>query len=97
MNLNEKLITILYELLDKNKYDQLILPKLYLSDFFPFYQSLIVPNDIKIKLADKFIGVSKSYNDLINSLSLIKQYTNNNTIKLLTSIKHNFEKIINIC
>lgn len=42
LNLNEKLITILYELLDKNKYDQLILPKLYLSDFFPFYQSLFL-------------------------------------------------------
>ena len=31
---DDKLISFLYELLDNNKYDKLILPKLYLSDFF---------------------------------------------------------------
>ena len=80
---DEKLLLVLYELMDNNKYDQLILPNLYLSNFFEFYKTLIIPNNIKIKLADSVFKVSNSYFDLMNSISLISQFTNNNFVKLL--------------
>ena len=94
---DEKLLLILYELMDNNKYEQLILPKLYLSNFFDFYKTLIIPNNIKIKLADSVFKVSNSYFDLMNSISLISQFTNNNFVKLISIIKNYYDKINSIC
>ena len=94
---NEKLLLVLYELMDNNKYDELILSKLYLSNFFEFYKTLTIPNDIKKKLAENIINVSNSYNDLINSINLISQFTNNNFVKLISIIKSYYDKINSIC
>ena len=94
---NEKLLLVLYELMDNNKYDELILTKLYLSNFFDFYKTLTIPNDIKKKLAENIINVSNSYNDLINSINLISQFTNNNFVKLISIIKSYYDKINSIC
>ena len=38
--------------MNNNKYDNLILPKLYLSKFFKFYKTLEIPEDIKAILND---------------------------------------------
>lgn len=94
---NEKLLLVLYELMDNNKYDELILSKLYLSNFFEFYKTLTIPNDIKKNLAENIINVSNSYKDLINSFNLISQFTNNNFVKLISIIKSYYDKINSIC
>ena len=94
---NEKLLSILYELMNNNKYDNLILPKLYLSKFFKFYKTLEIPEDIKAILQNSFIISSKTYNDLLNSFSLISEFTKKNFVNILTSVKNNYEKIHEIC
>jgi hypothetical protein len=97
LNQKEKLSNFLYELIDNNKYDKLILPKLFLSKYFSFYKTLIIPDDIKIKLINNFINVSSSYNDILNSFSLISEFTNKNFIEILTCIYNNYDKIYKIC
>ena len=94
---NEKLLSILYELMNNNKYDNLILPKLYLSKFFKFYKTLEIPEDIKAILQNSFIISSKTYNDLLNSFSLISEFTNKKFVSILISVKNNYEKIHEIC
>jgi hypothetical protein len=94
---NEKLLSILYELMNNNKYDNLILPKLYLSKFFKFYKTLEIPEDIKAILQNSFIISSKTYNDLLNSFSLISEFTKKNFVNILASVKNNYEKIHEIC
>lgn len=93
----EKLLDFLYDLLDNNKIDELILAKLYLSNFFPFYKTLLIPDDIKIKLENKFIKASNCVNDLLNSFCLISEFTNKNFIKILLSVYNNYDRINNIC
>ena len=94
---NETLLIILYELMNNNKYDKLILPKLYLSNFFSFYKTLTIPEDIKAILENTFIISSKTIDELINAFSLISEFTNKSFLSILMSIKNNYEKIHEIC
>ena len=93
----EKLLDFFNELINNNKYDKLILPKLYLSKYFSFYKTLIVFDEIKTKLAYQFINASNSYNDLLNSFYLISEFLNKNFIKILICVSNNYDKINNIC
>ena len=60
----EKDLSVIIELRDNNPFDKLILAKLYLSEFNPFYQSLPITQEIKLSLIDSFIQASPSYEKL---------------------------------
>ena len=90
---NKKLLSNLYSLMNNNKYDKFILAKLYLSKFFPFFKELTIPEDIKSILENSFIYSSKTCDELLNSFSLISEFTNKNFVRILLSIKNNYDKI----
>ena len=90
---DEKLLSNLYSLMNNNKYDKFILAKLYLSKFFPFFKELTIPEDIKSILENSFIYSSKTCDELLNSFSLISEFTNKNFVRILLSIKNNYDKI----
>jgi len=90
---DEKLLSNLYSLMNNNKYDKFILAKLYLSKFFSFFKELTIPEDIKSILENSFIYSSKTCDELINSFSLISEFTNKNFVRILLSIKNNYDKI----
>ena len=92
----DKLWFVLNELMD-NKTDELILPKLFLSNFFSFYKTLTLPDEIKTKIKKTLITVSNSYKDLINSLCLISSFVDKNFIAMLKYINDNYETIHNLC
>ena len=79
--------------MNNNKYDKFILAKLYLSKFFSFFKELTIPEDIKSILENSFIYSSKTCDELINSFSLISEFTNKNFVRILLSIKNNYDKI----
>ena len=94
---DEKLLSNLYSLMNNNKYDKFILTKLYISKFFSFFKVLKIPEDIKSILENSFICSSKIFNELLNSFSLISEFTNKNFVKILLSIKNNYDNIYEIC
>ena len=79
--------------MNNNKYDKFILAKLYLSKFFSFFKELTIPEDIKSILENSFIYSSKTCDELLNSFSLISEFTNKNFVRILLSIKNNYDKI----
>ena len=95
LNEKEKLIQLFMEL-KENKYDNIILPKLYLCNY-SFLKDISISEEIKNFLIDKLIFSSITFNNLETSLSLISFYYNKSYIKILSSIYDNFDKIIEIC
>ena len=96
-NLNEKIEEFLIDLRDNNKFDNLILSKLYLSKYSSFYRELPISIEIKKSLINKFFYSSKSFIDLETSFSLISEYLNKNFVNILFVIKENYDKINEIC
>ena len=95
LNQKEKLTQLFIELKD-NKYDNFILPKLYLCNY-SFLKDIPISDEIKNFLIDKLILSSVTFNNLETSLSLISVYYNKSYIKILSSIYDNLDKIIEIC
>jgi hypothetical protein len=85
------------DLRDNNPYDNLILAKLYLSNYNEFYRSIPISADMKNSLMGKFIHTSNTYEELCKSFSLIAEYINYNFPTLLLIIVDNFNKIHDIC
>ena len=97
INQNGKMFAFLKEL-DSNKIDDLILPKLFISNYYNiFYKTLLISEDIKIILINKLIIVSNYLSDFLNSFSLISNYMNKDFIKILLYIKYNYDKIFEMC
>ena len=97
LGLYQYLEDILKDLRDNNKYINLILQKLYLSEYNIFYKNISISKDIKNDLIKKLIYASKSFNDLILSFNLISEYVNKDFINILLIITENYEKINKIC
>ena len=97
LGLYQYLEDILKDLRDNNKYINLILQKLYLSEYNIFYKNIPISKDIKNDLIKKLIYASKSFNDLILSFNLISEYVNKDFINILLIITENYEKINKIC
>ena len=85
------------DLRDNNPYDNLILARLYLSNYNEFYRSIPISSDMKNSLMGKFIYTSDTYEELCKSFSLISEYINYNFPTLLLIIVDNFNKIHSIC
>ena len=93
---NNKIEFILKDL-SHNKFDKLILPKLYLTEYHTFYDNIIISNEIKLILSNKLIEASNSYSNLITSFTLISKYVNKDFVKILTIIINNYDNINKIC
>jgi len=89
--------TIMKDLRDNNPYDNLILARLYLSNYNEFYRSIPISPEMKNSLMGKFIYTSDNYEELCKSFSLISEYINYNFPTLLLIINDNFSKIYEIC
>lgn len=88
---------IMKDLRDNNAYDNLILAKLYLSEYSNFYRGIPISEDLQNSLMGKFISTSENYNNLLTSFLLISDYIKKDFVKTLLVIKENYEKIYNIC
>ena len=88
---------IMKDLRDNNPYDNLILARLYLSNYNDFYKSIPISYDMKNSLMGKFIYTSENYEELCKSFSLIAEYINYNFPTLLLIINDNYSKIFEIC
>ena len=97
LGLYQYLEEILKDIRDNNKINNLILPMLYLSDYSIFYKSILISNEMKKSLINKFIYASKNYNDLLISFSFIKDYVNRDFVNILFIITENYDKINEIC
>ena len=93
----EKIESIMLELRDKNPYDNLILAKLFLSEFNIFYRNIPINHDIKLSLIDSFIQASSSYENLTCAFSMITEYVKSDFNTILLIIIKNYEKINKIC
>ena len=83
---------IMKDLRDNNPYDNLILARLYLSNYNDFYKSIPISYDMKNSLMGKFIYTSENYEELCKSFSLIAEYINYNFPTLLLIINDNYSK-----
>ena len=92
----ENIEFIFRELID-NKFDNLILSKLYLSEYHLFYKNIIISNEIKLSLINKLIKSSMNYNHLLTAFSLIAEYVNKDFVRILAIITENYGKINDIC
>ena len=92
----ESIEFIFRELID-NKFDNLILSKLYLSEYHLFYKNIIISNEIKLSLINKLIKSSMNYNHLLTAFSLIAEYVNKDFVRILAIITENYGKINDIC
>ena len=97
LGLYQYLEEILKNLRDSNKYNKLILPLLYLSDYHVFYKDIPISKEIKNSLINKLIDASKTYLDLIKSFNLINDYINKDFTNILSIIIDNYDKINEIC
>ena len=93
----EKIESIMLELRDKNPYDNLILAKLFLSEFNIFYRNIPINHEIKLSLIDSFIQASSSYENLTCAFSMITEYVKSDFNTILLIIIKNYEKINKIC
>jgi hypothetical protein len=85
------------DLRDNNPFDDLILVKLYLSEYSQFYRSIPISPEMKNSLMGKFISTSENYNNLVTSFSLISDYIQKDFVNTLLIITENYEKINQIC
>ena len=88
---------ILKDLRDNNNYNNLILPLLYLSDYYTFFKNIPLSNEMSQSLINKLIPASKSFNNLIKAFNLINDYINRDFAKILLIITQNYDKINEIC
>ena len=88
---------IMKDLRDNNPFDDLILVKLYLSEYSQFYRSIPISPEMKNSLMGKFISTSENYNNLVTSFSLISDYIQKDFVNTLLIITENYEKINQIC
>ena len=89
--------TIMKDLRDNNPYDNLILAKLYLSEYSQFYRSIPISDDMQNSLMGKFINTSQNYNELLTSFSIISDYIKKDFVNTLLIITENYDKINEIC
>ena len=89
--------SIMAELRDKNPYDALILPKMFLSEFNSFYRSLKLNIEIKMSLVAGYIQVSLTYDNLLTAFSMISEYIKGDLNTIIMTINQNYEKINQIC
>lgn len=88
---------IINDLKDNNPFDNLILSKLYLSEYSSFYRNIPISNNIKNSLIVKYINSSENYDNLQIAFSIIKDYINSDFAIILSIIIDNYEKINDIC
>ena len=88
---------VLINLRDKNPYDKLILPKMFLSEFNSFYRSLNVNPQIKMSLVDGYIQASHDFKKLKDSFSMITEYIQGDFNTILMIIINNYETIHQVC
>ena len=93
----EKLSKVLNDLINNNIFDKLILPKLYLSDFYFYYKTLVISDEVKNMLLNNLINISKNFNDINNSFSLISDFFSMKFDVILLSVNNNYDKISLIC
>ena len=89
----EKIESIMLELRDKNPFDNLILAKLYLSEFNIFYRNIPINHELKLSLIDSYIQASSSYENLTCAFSMITEYVQSDFNTILLIIIKNYEKI----
>ena len=93
----EKIESIMLELRDKNPFDNLILAKLFLSEFNIFYRNIPINHELKLSLIDSYIQASSSYENLTCAFSMITEYVQSDFNTILLIIIKNYEKINKIC
>lgn len=89
--------SIMMDLRDKNPYDNLILSKIFLSDYNYFYRNLPINLDLKMSLIDSYIIASNNYENLLTAFSMITEYINGDFNSTLLILIKNFDKIYEIC
>ena len=88
---------IMVDLRDNNPYDNLILAKLYFSEYAQFYKNIPISIEMQNSLMGKFIYSSENYANLLTSFSLISEYIKKDFVNLLLIITENYDKINEIC
>ena len=92
-----KVESIILDLRDKNPYDPLILAKMYLSEFNPFFRSIPLNIEIKMSLIDSYIQASSTYDNLITGFSMISEYVQGDLNQILLIIIKNYAQIHKLC
>ena len=88
---------IMLDLRDNNPYDNLILPKLFLSEYSNFYRNIPISIDLQRSLIEKYIYVSSNYNELVTSFFLLSDFYKKDFSTILLIITQNYAKIYEIC
>ena len=88
---------IMLDLRDKNPYDVLILPKMFLSQFNYFFRSLQINPQIKMSLIDGYIQASFNFDNILTAFSMITEYVQGDFNTILMIINQNYDKINQIC
>lgn len=88
---------IMIDIRDNNPFDNLILAKLYLSEYSQFYRNIPISLELQNSLMGKIIYTSTNYNELVTSFTLISDFTKKNFPNILLIITQNYDKINEIC
>ena len=97
LNNYQKIESIMIDLRDKNPFDNLILAKLFLSEFNYYYRNLPINQDIKMSLIDSYIQASSTYENLTTAFSMITEYIQGDFNTILLIVNKNYDKINEIC
>ena len=88
---------LMRELRDNNPFDNLILAKLFISEYSEIYRNIPISKELKNSLMGKFIHSSADHKNLITSFSIISEYLNKDLANILGVIAENYEKIDELC
>ncbi len=88
---------IMLDLRDNNPFDNLILARLYLSEYSQFYRNIPISLELQNSLMGQIIYTSTNYNELVTSFTLISDFTKRNFPNILLIITQNYDKINEIC
>ena len=89
--------SLMRDLRDNNPFDNLILAKLYLSEYSQIYRNIPISIELKNSLMGKFIYTSIDYKNLVTSFSLISEYLKKDLVNILFVVSDNYEKIDDLC
>ena len=88
---------IMLDLRDNNPFDNLILARLYLSEYSQFYRNIPISLELQNSLMGQIIYTSTNYNELVTSFTLISDFTKRNFPNILLILTQNYDKINEIC
>jgi hypothetical protein len=83
--------------LNNNPYDNLLLSKLFLSEYSNIYRNIPISDQIKNSLITNNINSADNYKKLLTAFIIIKEYIKKDFVKMLSIVVDNYDKINEVC